>query len=66
VVGEVCRRLCHEPRVAGWADAPALAGEGDKKVVPAVTAPGAGKAVRKDAAFQVLLEGFAHMGLRVS
>jgi hypothetical protein len=30
--------------------------------VPAVTAPGAGKAVRKDAALQIFLEGFAHIG----
>ena len=62
MVGEVCRRLGHAPGVAGWADAPALAGEGDKKVVPAVTAAGAGKAVRKDAALQIFLEGFAHIG----
>ena len=58
----MCRRLGHAPGVAGWADAPALAGEGDKKVVPAVTAAGAGKAVRKDAALQIFLEGFAHIG----
>jgi NAD(P)-dependent dehydrogenase (short-subunit alcohol dehydrogenase family) len=48
------RRVLHEP--------PAFAGEGDKEVVPAVTTARACKAVRKDAAFQIPLEGFAHIG----
>jgi hypothetical protein len=63
MVGEVCRRLGHAPRVARGADAPAFAGEGDQEVVSAVVAAGTGKAVGKDAAFQVLLERFAHVGL---
>ena len=32
--------------------------------MPAVFAPGAGKTVGEDAAFQILLERFAHVGLR--
>lgn len=31
--------------------------------MPAVVAAGAGKAVSEDAALQILLEGFAHIGL---
>ncbi len=63
VVGEVCRCLGHAPRVAGGAHASALAGEGHQEVVPAVTTAGTGKAVGEDAAFQILLERFAYIGL---
>jgi hypothetical protein len=45
------------------AETAAFAGEGHQKVVSAVIAASAGKAVGKDAALQVLLEGFAHIGL---
>lgn len=57
------RRLGHAPRVAQGAHAPALAGEGHQKVVPAVFAPGAGKAVGEDAAFQVLMRLNKHSKL---
>jgi hypothetical protein len=63
VVGEVCRRLDHTPGIAGGTYSPALAGEGHQKVVSAVAAAGAGKAVREDAALQIPLERFAHIGL---
>jgi hypothetical protein len=63
VVGEVRGRLGHAAAGAGRADSSALAGEGDKEVVPAVTAAGAGKAVGEDAAFKVLDKRFAHTGL---
>jgi hypothetical protein len=36
---------------------------GHQVVVPAVIAPGPGKAVRKDAAFQILAKGLADVGL---
>ena len=63
MVGEMCRRLGHAPRVARGADTPAFAGIGDEVVVSAVITPGPGKAVRKDAAFQILLERLADIGL---
>ena len=63
MVSEVCRRLHHAPGVARGADTPAFAGKGHEVVVPAVSAAGAGKAVRKDAAFQILLERPADIGL---
>ena len=63
VVREVRRRLHHEPRVARGADAPALAGEGYEVVVSAIVAPGSGKAVREDAAFQIFAKGLADIGL---
>ncbi len=55
MIAEVCRRLHHAPGVARGADAAALAGIGHKVVVPAVIAPGPGKAMSEDAAFEVLL-----------
>ena len=65
VIRQMRRSLHHAPGVAGGADTPALAGEGNKVVVPAVTTAGTGKAVRKDTALQILLERFAHVGLGV-
>jgi len=53
MIAEVCRRLHHASGVAGRADAPALAGIGHEVVVPTIVTPGPGKAVRKDAAFQI-------------
>ena len=63
VIGEVGRRLHHAPRVARGADATALAGIGHEVVVPAVITPGPGKAVRKNATFQILAKGLADIGL---
>ena len=63
MVGEVRRRLHHAPRVARGADTPAFAGIGHKVVVPAVITPGPGKAVGKDAAFQIFAKGLADVGL---
>jgi hypothetical protein len=54
VAGEVRRPLCHAPGIAEGAHTPAFAGEGRQKVVPAVVAAGARKAVGEDAAFQYL------------
>ena len=51
------------PGAGAWADAPALAGEGHKVVVPTVTAAGTRKAVRKDAAFEVFAQGLSDVGL---
>ena len=59
MVAEVRGRLHHASRVAGWADPTAFAGIGDEVVMPAVIAPGSGKAMRKDAAFQILAESLA-------
>ena len=59
MIGKVRRCLHHAPCVARGADTPALAGEGDKVVVPAVITPGSGKAVGKDAAFQVFAKSLA-------
>jgi hypothetical protein len=54
------RRVLHE-----GTDAPAFAEEGDKVVVPAVVTPRPGKAMRKDAALQMLGKRFAKKGLEV-
>ena len=42
VIGEVCRRLYHAPRVARGADSTAFAGEGYQVVVPTIVTAGAG------------------------
>jgi hypothetical protein len=63
VVAQVRRCLDHTPGIAGETYSPALAGEGHQKVVPAVATASAGKAVGEDAAFQILLEGLAYIGL---
>ena len=63
MIRQVCRRLCHAPCVARGADTPTLAGEGDKVVVAAIVAAGAGKAMRENAAFEVFAERLAHKGL---
>jgi|GEM_PF-2377397 len=54
VVRQVRSGLGHSARVARWADTAALAGEGHQIVVPTVIATCPGKAVGKDAAFQIL------------
>jgi len=53
VVGQVRCGLGHAPGVARGADAAALAGEGDQKIVTAVVTADSRKAVGKDAAFEV-------------
>jgi hypothetical protein len=63
MIAEVRRRLHHAPRVARGAHAPTFAGEGDEVVVAAVITARAGKAVRKNAAFQVFAESLADIGL---
>ena len=63
MIREVRRCLHHTPGVARGADSPAFAGEGHKVVIPAVITAGAGKAVGKDAAFQIFAKGLAHKGL---
>ena len=62
MVREVCRRLHHTPGVARGAHATAFAGKGHKVVVAAVVTPGSGKAVGKDAAFQIFAKGLADIG----
>ncbi len=54
--------LHHASRVAGGADAPTFAGIGHEVVVPAVIAFGPGKALGKDAAFQILAKLLADIG----
>ena len=63
MVAELCRSLHHAPRVARGAHAPAFAGIGHEVVVSAVITPGAGKTMRKDAAFQILAKGLADIRL---
>ena len=53
----------HAPCVARGADTTALAGEGDKVVVTTIVTPRPGKAVRKDAAFQIFAKGLADIRL---
>jgi hypothetical protein len=54
--------LYHAPGIARRADSTALAGEGHKVVVPAVTTAGTGKAVDKDVTFEVFAKRLAHIG----
>lgn len=63
MVRQVRRRLHHTPGVARGTHAPALVGEGDEVVMPAVTTAGTGKAMRKDAAFQIFAKRLADTGL---
>jgi hypothetical protein len=63
VVRQVCGRLHHAPRVARGAHATAFAEIGDEVVVPAIVTPSSGKAVGKDAAFQIFAKGLADIGL---
>ena len=56
-------RLRHAPGVARGAHASALAGIGDEIVVSAVITLGPGKAVGKDAAFEVLAKYLADIRL---
>ena len=53
----------HAPGVARGTDTPAFARIGHKVVVPAVITPDSGKAVGKDAAFEVLAESLADIRL---
>ena len=62
MIREVCRRLHHASRVARGADATAFAGIGHEGVVPAVITSRPGKAVRKDAALQILTKRQTHIG----
>jgi len=64
MVAQVRCGLGHSARVARGADAAVFAGEGDQKVVAAVIAADARKAVGKDAAFEVLAERLLHVGGR--
>ena len=52
MIGQMCCGLGHAPRVAGRADSPAFAGEGDQKVMAAGVTAGAGKAMGQDATLQ--------------
>ena len=63
MIAEVRRRLLHAPGVARGADTPAFAGIGHKVVVPAVVTPRPGKAVGKDATFEVFAKGLKNIGL---
>ena len=63
MIRQMCRRLYHAPGVARGADTPAFAGIGDEVVVPAIVTPCAGKAMGKDAAFQIFAKGLADIGL---
>ena len=65
VIVQVSCGLHHASGAARGADASAFTGEGYKDVVPAVTTAGAGKAVREDAALQILGKRFAYKGLGV-
>ena len=55
--------LSTAPGVARRADLTTLAGIGHEVVVPAVIAPGPGKAMGKDAAFQILAKRLTDIGL---
>ncbi len=63
MIAELCRRLHHAPGVARGADAPAFAGIGHEVVVPAIVKPGSGKAICKDASFQILAKRLTDIGL---
>jgi len=56
VIGEMRRRLCHVPAVAGRADAAALAGEGHDESLATARAPGAGEAEAEDPAGEIAAE----------
>ena len=61
VIRQVRRRLGHTSGVTSGAHSTALAGEGDE-VVTAIVATGAGKAVGKDAAFEVFAKRLLDKG----
>ena len=63
MIAEMCRRLHHAPRVARRANATAFAGIGHEVVVPAVITLRPGKAVGKDATFEVFAKRLADIGL---
>jgi hypothetical protein len=48
--------LRHAPGIAGRTDAPALAGVGNQKIMPAAATTGAGKAMRQDPTLQILAQ----------
>ena len=60
VIREVRGELRHAPGVAGGADPPALAGEGDQSLVTAVLATDPGEPVGENAATQVGSEVSLH------
>ena len=62
MIRQVRGRLHHAPGIARGADATAFAGIGDEIVVSTIVTPGAGKAVGKDAAFEVFAKGLADVG----
>lgn len=59
MIRKVRSRFHHAPGVAQGADSTAFAGEGEKVVVPPNIAARAGKAMRKDAEFEVFVKGLA-------
>ena len=63
MIRQVHRRLHHAPRVARGAHAPPFAGIGHEVVVSAVITPRPGKAMGKDAAFEVFAKRLTHIGL---
>ena len=63
MIAEVRSRLHHALRVARGEDTWGFAGDGHEVVVSAVVAPGPGKAVGQDAAFQLFAKGLADIGL---
>ena len=63
LIRQVRRRLHHAPGVARGAHASALAGIGYEVVVSAVITPRPGKAMGKDAAFQILAKRQTDIGL---
>jgi len=65
MIAELCRRLHHAPGVARGAHAPVLAGIGHEVVMPTIVTPRPGKAMRIDAAFQILAKGLADIRLGV-
>jgi len=65
MVAELCRSPHRAPPVARGAHAPAFAGIGHEVVMPTIVTPRPGKAMRKDAAFQILAKGLADIRLGV-
>ncbi len=63
MICQVRRSLHRAAGIARGADTPAFAREGHKVVVRAVSPAGAGKAVGKDAAFEVFAKRLARIGL---
>ena len=64
VIDQMRRCFCHAVTVARRADATAFAGEGDEKIMAAIIATSAGKAVCEDAALEVFVECLRDVGGR--